>query len=194
MACMAAGCRLPVLTVAYLGSTSFVSQTNVVLNYHFQNISCAISTPLWSNSQSGFSVAAQNKFQSTRLGLLPSSLTHVQSNSGDLPSVTALPDCQSMSRGFSTVLALTSVQSVQCCIPSSEESLLISKYTKSMYSPINERHTLSHHIKKLFVSKSDSVNQLAFCLYPAEFGLLEYIFSENSILVLVVNELCVHSS
>src|ERR1700678_1849243 len=145
MACIPTGYRLPVLTVAYLGSTFFISQSIVALN-SFQEISCAMSTPLLCNSQSGFSVAALNHFHSTHQGLLPSASTHVQSNSGDLPSVTALPNCQSTSQGFSTVLALTNVQSVQYHITSSEECSLISKCTESTYSPMNKRHALSHYI------------------------------------------------
>ena len=212
IACIATGYHLPVPTVAYLGSTSFVSQSVVALNF-FQDISCAIPTPLLSNSQSGFSVDALNNFQSIHQGLLPLALTHVQSNSLDLPSVTALPDCQSKHLGL-LPSALTHVQSISGDLPSvtallDYQSTLLGllpsalthvqsnsdglKYVESTYSLMNERHTVNHYVKNLFVTESDSVNRLAFCLFPAEFGLLEYIFLENPILVLVVRKLCVCS-
>ena len=189
--CIAAGCHLPVLTMAYMGSTPFVSRSIMVLN-NFQDIFCDLPTLLLSNSQSGFLVlAAPNNFQSICHGLLPSALTHVQSNSGDLLSVTALPYSQSMSQCYSIVLTLTSVQSVQCCIPSLEGSLSNSKYNESMYSPIIKKHALNCYIKLLRVS--DSVSQLALCLHQTELSLHEYIFLENPFLVLVVHKLGIYS-
>ena len=121
---------------------------------------------------------------------MPSALTHVQSNSSDLPSVTALPNCQSTSQGYSIVLALTDVQSVHSHIASLKGGLLISKCTEVTYSPMNEKHTLNRYIKNLCAS--ESVNQLVLCQYLAEFDLLEYIFSENPILVLTVHKLGVY--
>ena len=122
---------------------------------------------------------------------MASALTHVQSKYGDIPSVTAPPDCRSMSQGLSTVLALTSVQSVQCHIPSLEGLLLVSNCIEGTYSLMNEMHILNCYIKILCIS--NPFNQPTSCLYPAEFGLLEYISSENPILVLIVHKPAVYS-
>ena len=172
ISCITAGCCLP-MTVAYMVSTSFVSQLVIVLNY-FQDISCALPTLLLSNSQSTFSVAALNNFWS--IPLLPLALTHVQSNSGDLLFIaSALPYCQSKSQGYSMALTLTSVQSVQSHMSSSEGSLSNPKCIKSTYFPmIEKRDSLNDYIKHLFVS--DSISQLALCLYQVKFSLCKHIF------------------
>ena len=134
ISCITAGCHLLVLTTAYTESNSFVSQLVMVLNY-LQGISCALPMLLLSNSQSGFSVAALNNFQSIRQGLLPSALTHVQSSSSGLPFVTGtLPYFQSNIQCYSIVLTLTSVHSVQYHIPSLEGSFSSSKCNESTYS------------------------------------------------------------
>jgi Helitron helicase-like domain at N-terminus/PIF1-like helicase len=199
MACIAAGYCPPVLTVAHFGSISFVSQSVMALN-PFQDISCvascAVPLPLLSISQSGFSVTTPGSvhWKSIHEGLLPSALTCVQSSFGDLPSVTALPDCQSMSQGLSIVLALTSVQSVQCHIPSSEGVLSISKCAEGTCSLMNEKHTLNPCKNNSCISDSVIIyNQPALCLYPAEFDFLDYISSENPNLVLVIRKLGVYS-
>ena len=179
--------------MAYTGSNSFVSQLVMVLNY-LQNISCVLPTLLSSNSQSGFLVAALNNFQSIRQGLLPSALTHIQSNSSDLPFIiSALPYCRSNIQCYSIVLTLTSVHSVWCHIPSSEGSLSNSKCHESTYSPMIKTHTLNHYIKLLGVFNLNSVSQLALCLYQVEISLCEHIFLEDLVLALVVNNLGLYS-
>ena len=110
---------------------------------------------------------ALNNFQSIRQGLLPSALTHVQSNR-DLPSVTALPDCQSASQYFSTVLTLTSVQRVQCHISCLKEGL---SNSKAAFSPMIESHTLNNYI-------------INFCVFDSV-SRPEHIYIENPFLVLV---------
>ena len=175
-------------------------------SYFFQDVSCAVPNPLLSISRSGLlvttlndvqsicrglSASALNHVQSICRGLLASALTHVQSKYGDLTSVTALPDCQSTSQGLSIVLALTSVQSIQCHMPSLEGILSVSNSNESTYSLINEMYILNCYIKISYIS--DHFNQPTLCLYPAEFGLLEYISLENPNLVLVVRKLAVYS-
>ena len=182
-----AGCYLLVLTTVYIVSTSFVLQLVIVLSY-LKDISCALPTLLLSNSQSTFSVAALNKFQSICQGLLPSALTHVQSNSSDLPFVTGtLAYCQSKSQCYSIALTLTSVQSVQSHMPSLEGSLSNPKCIKSTYFLMIKKYSLNHYIKLLCIS--DSVSQLALCQYQVEFSLHEHIFLEDPILVQVVHKL-----
>ena len=129
----------------------------------FQDSSCA--TPI-------LPLTALNYIQSIVCrGLsLPSALTHVQSKYGDLPSVIALPDCQS------------SNQNVQCHT-SLEGVLSVSNHTEGKYSIINKMHILNCYIKISCIS--DSFNQPTLCLCPAEFGLRDCISSENLNLALV---------